>query len=122
MTDAGWGEDCDSASGILREWRVLGHEQDSIPEASILVTGLCLAPATPHLPDPQADLPVWPIALNQASLTVRPLVGMTHFTKQPVMQVIQTADVRGQTWEPVTLSTSFETVRVSYCSPKRLPG
>lgn len=93
MTDAGWGEDCDSASGILREWRVLGHEQDSIPEASILVTGLCLAPATPHLPDPQADLPVWPIALNQASLTVRPLVGMTHFTKQPVMQVIQTADM-----------------------------
>lgn len=51
MTDAGWGNDSDSASGILRDWQVLGHEQDRVPEASIMVTGLFLAPAPPHLPD-----------------------------------------------------------------------
>lgn len=43
MTDAGWGKVCDSASGILREaGSVLGHEEDRVPEASIVVTGLCL--------------------------------------------------------------------------------
>lgn len=48
MTDAGWGKkDCDSASGILRERQVLGHEQDRVPEASIVVIGLCLTSATP---------------------------------------------------------------------------
>lgn len=78
MTDAGWGKDCDSASGILRDWQVLGHEQDRVPEASIMMTGLCLAPAPPHLP----DLAVWCIALNRATLIVtRPLVRTTHFTE-----------------------------------------
>lgn len=80
MTDAGWGKDCDSASGILRERQVLGHEQEKVPEASIVVIGPCLTPATPHCLTSHANLSVWCIALNQASPTVRPLVGMARLT------------------------------------------